>query len=82
MDTPFDEPWLADDVKLSEGYSEHFPTKPFLKKMESEIAIDYKFKNGSLINVGLRSKNISPGNKNIFEFITRIKIGIGTSIHY
>lgn len=82
MDTPFDEPWLADDVKLSEGYSEHFPTKPFVKKMESEIGIDYKFKNGSLINVGLRSKNISPGNKNITEFITRVKIGIGTSIHY
>tara|TARA_Y100001970_G_scaffold291614_1_gene429445 strand:- start:435 stop:1727 length:1293 start_codon:yes stop_codon:yes gene_type:complete len=82
MDTPFDEPWLADDVSLSEGFSEPFPTKPFVKKIESELAIDYNFKNGSMINLGLRHKNNKNNNKTILEIVTRIKFGIGTSIKY
>ena len=82
MDTPFDEPWLADEVTMKEGYSEHFPTRPYVTKIESELAIDHSFKNGSMINLGLRYKNNGSNDKTILEIVARVKVQIGTSILY
>jgi len=82
MDTPFDEPWLADEVSIEEGYSEPFPTRPYVKKIESELAIDHNFKNGSTINLGLRLKNNGSIDQTTLEIVARVKLQIGTSIIY
>jgi len=82
MDTPFDEPWLADDVTLKKGFSEPFPTRPLVKKIESELAVDYNFNSHSIFNLGVRYKKNDLNIKPILEIVTRIKLGIGRSIKY
>ena len=82
MDTPFDEPWLGEDVTLEGGYSEPFPTKPFTKNFETELAVDYSFSDGSRINLGLRYKKNNLDNDPILEIVTRLKFKIGKIIKY
>jgi len=53
MDTPFDTPWEDSTVTMGTGYSEPFPTGPITYITELETGLDFYFKNGSYLNIGM-----------------------------
>jgi len=53
MDTPFDTPWEDSTVTMETGYSEPFPTGPITYITELETGLDFYFKNGSYLNIGM-----------------------------
>ena len=74
LDTSWDEPWMDSTVTMDTGYSEPFPTGPITYITEMELAADYSFNNGSMINGGLFYRRNTLEGKTEEEFTVSLRL--------
>ena len=74
LDTSWDEPWMDSTVTMDTGYSEPFPTGPIKYITEMELAADYSFNNGSMINGGLFYRRNTLEGKTEEEFTVSLRL--------